>query len=416
MAQKLLIALALVVYAQASATTSAPDDVTTSAPGDEDVIDYNPDSCHYYQDVCGLLCEGSSDCIEGGKGSYCKHWNYPAVCQGFYWNSAVPDDGYFYWNGTGNQTWPLTCEDANYLVYEDCSRHLTCEDLCLLTPDCVESQQASSYCKTNGDCFGLYWESFENRTQCYFNGSNDCPETTPVKCDAYGVIEDNPIGDCPYSTTPKPVTTGKPESTGSPSKTTVSPTEIIYNANETCNYFQDVCGLLCADDEDCADGGEGSYCKWWLDEPSCQGFYWHENDTSSVYFYSNDTNTSLEWALSCQDANAIYYESCQLHVSCDDLCLDDADCYNSDQGSSYCKSNNACSGLYWVDQSNGDYCYFDGTNDCDESDPIQCDYNDGLVEGYTLEVDCPYVEEGGTTAEPEGETTPEPEEETTTYP
>ena len=55
-----------------------------------------------------------------------------------------------------------------------------CMEICAQLTDCANSTQAS-YCKDNGECFGLFFNGESKQTMC-FQGNAECKQNLPVGC------------------------------------------------------------------------------------------------------------------------------------------------------------------------------------------------------------------------------------------
>ena len=62
-------------------------------------------------DYCRLLCKVNPDCQRLGRGSYTKYWLHKVVCYGFVLTDEA-GTGYFYWNGVGDDSFPMTPAQA----------------------------------------------------------------------------------------------------------------------------------------------------------------------------------------------------------------------------------------------------------------------------------------------------------------
>jgi len=201
----------------------------------------NDGVCHFYQDVCGSLCEDTLECRQSGMGSYCKHWETPSTCQNFFFNDSSKASFYYY-NASVDPSanisteFPISCEDADRLVNLQCSRTMTCADLCGTLPDCVADVGIPPVCGSNNTCENIYWDNLENGTVCYFNGSNSCSNANPVMCDQVkSIIQDNVLGTCPFSTrlpasTVSPATTLQPGTTIEGATTVLPATTIVASS------------------------------------------------------------------------------------------------------------------------------------------------------------------------------------------
>ena len=131
-----------------------------------------------YPDICSLVCQFFGDCREdpNAHGSYCKYWQEPPVCFGFYFRE----------NGSlCYQPNDPTCPEE---LPARCPRPInpTCQAICNTVETCFNDPQAhGSYCKSwqsESVCFGLYYTDASRTSVCFHPNDPSCPQEFPVRC------------------------------------------------------------------------------------------------------------------------------------------------------------------------------------------------------------------------------------------
>ena len=144
-------------------------------------------------DKCSDLCDKHDSCLNDPHGhrSYCKSWQNPKVCFGFYWSDPSKKSVcYEPYPGSGKciETLPVGCDEAFVTTPKPLDSNI-CVELCMQIPGCVSDPgRHSSYCKKwqkPAVCFGLYWTDSRKTKSCFQPNrlTGHCPERIPVLCD-----------------------------------------------------------------------------------------------------------------------------------------------------------------------------------------------------------------------------------------
>ena len=90
---------------------SGPEEVPVLCTDAENIINDATTTTPPTVDYCELLCTVDADCVALARGSYLKYWQDPAVCYSFVLTDESGSD-FFYWNGVGDDSYPMTHEQA----------------------------------------------------------------------------------------------------------------------------------------------------------------------------------------------------------------------------------------------------------------------------------------------------------------
>ena len=145
----------------------------------------------------------------------------------------------------------------------------TCQELCAITPSCVNSRNGS-YCKSSQDpqvCFGFYYRDSTRASTCYHPGDPTCSEAIPLLCSDLVVTSSSAAPTTTTSTAPATTSTA----TASSSSTTSASTE--STSTRSMGDCAQECQNACASIPECANDpkSQGSYCKTYQTPPVCFG-------------------------------------------------------------------------------------------------------------------------------------------------
>ena len=153
--------------------------LATHALASEAELDIYDGRGKYPVEYCQGLCDDNKECRHDKHGSYCKTWQDPPVCFGFYHKKP---HGYCF------EPNDPKCNDAK-LDPVKCGHKVGkkgfCQELCEKVDSCRDDPHAhGSYCKKWQDvdvCFGLY---HTKHGYCFEPNDPKCNDAKlePVKC------------------------------------------------------------------------------------------------------------------------------------------------------------------------------------------------------------------------------------------
>ena len=116
-------------------------------------------------DACVALCS-----LYPGIKCYGVH-DHDGKCEKMY----MDEKGAIHISDAPKSEWKsVTTAHAKSTVFVSAEK---CTEICQQTSGC-----GSSYCKDNGYCHGLFWDSFHARSACYQTENTPCKEATPISC------------------------------------------------------------------------------------------------------------------------------------------------------------------------------------------------------------------------------------------